>query len=336
MKVMRSLGLLLLTAALAGVAWLWFDYQRFLASPLAIGDAPRVLEVQRGDSFARVVNKLTSLGMTGSHPWYWRMLGWRSGTATRLQVGEYEVAPGTAPAALLRQLHEGRVRQYRFTIVEGWNVRDLRGALARRVDLRQTLAGVDDATLMRDVGKPDVHPEGRFLPETYAFVRGESDLDVLKRAAAAMDRELAAAWSRRTVDLPIATPEQALVLASVIEKETGVATERRRIAGVFARRLELGMLLQTDPTVIYGIGEAYAGNITRTHLETDTPYNTYTRAGLPPTPIALPGSAALAAAVDPEPGDELYFVSRGDGSHEFTATLADHNAAVARFQLGRK
>ncbi len=336
MKWLRAPGLLLLAAVLAGGAWLWFDYQRFLASSLAVGDAPRVLEVQRGDSFARVVSNLTAQGMTRSHPWYWRALGWRSGTAKRLQAGEYEVAPGTTPAALLRQLHEGRVRQYRFTIVEGWNVRELRSELARRTDLRQSLAGVDDTTLMRDLGKPGVHPEGRFLPETYAFVRGESDMDVLKRAAAALDRELAAAWSKRAADIPIDTPEQALVLASVIEKETGVAAERRRISGVFARRLKLGMLLQTDPTVIYGIGEAYAGNITRAHLRTDTPYNTYTRAGLPPTPIALPGAAALAAAVDPEPGNELYFVSRGDGSHQFSATLAEHNAAVARFQLGRK
>ncbi len=336
MRVLGLFLLLLLAVAGAAAAWVWLDYQRFVAAPLAVGAAPRVLEVERGDSFMRVVGKLASSGMTDARPHYWRFLGWRSGTAQRLQVGEYDIAPGTTPLALLRKVHEGRVRQYRFTIVEGWNIRDLRAALARRADIEQTLSGLDDATLMQRLGRAGVHPEGRFLPETYAFVRGERDVELLRRAAVAMDRALASAWSRRAADLPIDDPEDALALASVIEKETGSSGERRRIAGVFVRRLKLGMLLQTDPTVIYGIGDAYAGNITRAHLETDTPYNTYTRPGLPPTPIAMPGVAAIAAAVDPAPGSELYFVARGDGSHEFSATLGQHNAAVARYQLGRK
>lgn len=336
MRALRTLCLLLLTIALAAGAWVWFDYQRFLGAPLDVGFAPRALEVERGDSFTRVVGKLSSSGMTSAHSLYWRFLGWRSGTAQRLQVGEYDIAPGTGPADLLQQLHQGRVRQYRFTIVEGWNIRELRAELAKRRDVVQTLAGVDDVEFMKRLGRLGVHPEGRFLPETYAFVRGERDVDLLGRAAAAMDRELESAWSHRAPDLPIHTSEEALALASVIEKETGVAGERRQIAGVFTRRLKIGMLLQTDPTVIYGIGDAYAGNITRKHLETDTPYNTYTRAGLPPTPIAMPGAAAIVAAVDPAPGDALYFVARGDGSHEFSANLAQHNAAVARFQLGRR
>ncbi len=336
MRALRTLTLLFFLAAFAAGTWLWIDYRRFEAAPLQIGTMPQLLEVDRGDSFRRVVEKLSASGMTKGHPLYWRLLGWRSGTAQRLQVGEYAIAPGTTPASLLRQLHEGRVRQYRFTIVEGWNIRELRAALARRTDVAQTLAGIDDATLMQRLQRPGVHPEGRFLPETYAFVRGESDIDLLRRAASALDGELEKAWARRAADLPIDSAEEALALASVIEKETGVAGERRRISGVFTRRLKLGMLLQTDPTVIYGIGDAYAGNITRVHLETDTPYNTYRRPGLPPTPIAMPGAAAIAAAVDPAPGDELYFVARGDGAHEFSATLAQHNAAVARFQLGRR
>ncbi|MEO6066319.1 MAG: endolytic transglycosylase MltG [Lysobacterales bacterium] len=336
MRALRTLTLLFFVAAFAAGASFWIDYQRFAIAPLTVGVTPRILEVEQGDSFTRVVEKIAASGMTNGHPLYWRLLGWRSRTAQRLQVGEYAIVPGTTPTSLLSQLHLGRVRQYRFTIVEGWNIRELRAALARRSDVAQTLAGMDDASLMQRLERTGIHPEGRFLPETYAFVRGESDVDLLRRAASAMDRELQQAWARRAADLPIDSAEQALVLASVIEKETGVASERRRIAGVFARRLKLGMLLQTDPTVIYGIGVAYAGNITRRHLETDTPYNTYTRAGLPPTPIAMPGAAAIAAAVDPAPGDELYFVARGDGGHEFSATLAQHNAAFARFQLGRR
>ncbi len=336
MRILRVIGTLFVLAAIALTGWLWLDYQRFVQSPLAVGAAPRVLEVERGDSLTRVVGKLHAEGLTQAPLLYWRVLGWHGATAKRLQVGEYDIAPGSTPRDLLRQLNEGRVRQYRFTLVEGWNLRELRAALARNADLGQTLGGLADADLMRRLDRDGMHPEGRFLPETYAFVRGESDVDLLRRAASAMDKALAEAWSRRAQNLPFDTPEEALVLASVIEKETGVAGERRRIAGVFVRRLQRGMLLQTDPTVIYGIGSAYAGNITRAHLETDTPYNTYTRAGLPPTPIAMPGVAALAAAVDPEAGDALYFVSRGDGSHEFSATLAEHNAAVARFQLGRR
>ena len=188
---------------------------------------------------------------------------------------------------------------------------------------------------MTKLGRPGVHPEGRFLPETYDYTRGSHDLDVLKRAAKAMDGELATAWKSRNKALPLKDAGQALVLASIVEKETAKPDERPRIAGVFVRRLKIGMLLQTDPTVIYGLGSSYDGNIHKRDLLTDTPYNTYMRAGLPPTPIAMPGRAALQAATHPEPGDALYFVARGDGSHEFTSNLADHSRAVAKYQLGR-
>jgi UPF0755 protein len=189
---------------------------------------------------------------------------------------------------------------------------------------------------MARLGAGGMHPEGRFLPETYHYTRGLTDLDVLRRTYTAMQTALEAAWRKRAADVPLKTPYEALILASIVEKETGVAAERPQIAGVFARRLRLGMLLQTDPTVIYGLGSAFDGNLTRRHLETPTPYNTYTTAGLPPTPIALPGRDALEAAVNPAPGEALYFVAKGDGSHHFSATLAEHNRAVARYQLGRR
>jgi UPF0755 protein len=230
-------------------------------------------------------------------------------------------------------MREGKVISHRFTIVEGWNLRELRAALARAQPLEHETVQLDDAALMKALGQAGVHPEGRFLPETYVYTRGDSDLDVLGRARAAMDKALDAAWESRVPDLPLRSKQEALVLASIVEKETGVAEERPQIAGVFVRRLKLGMRLQTDPTVIYGMGEKYAGNIRRADLSTDTPYNTYTRAGLPPTPIAMPGAAALQAATHPAPGDALYFVAVGDGSgrHVFTRSLAEHQAAVREY-----
>jgi UPF0755 protein len=253
----------------------------------------------------------------------------------RLQVGDYTIRHGITPRELLAKLESGKVIQQRFTIVEGWNFRELRAALARDETLEQKARDLDDAALMAALGRDGQHPEGRFLPETYHYTRGQSDLDLLRRAALAMDKAVADAWEARAEGVPIETPEQLLTLASIIEKETGKAAERPEIAGVFARRLRLGMRLQTDPTVIYGMGSAYAGNIRRSDLTTDTPYNTYTRAGLPPTPIAMPGRAALFAAANPAQGNTLYFVSRGDGSHVFSATLAEHNRAVACHQLKR-
>jgi UPF0755 protein len=229
----------------------------------------------------------------------------------------------------------GKVLQRNFTIVDGWNFRELRQALAKADKLRQDGATLDEAALMARIGAPGESPEGRFLPETYAYVKGDSDLDILRRAHAAMARTLDALWPRRDKDLPLATPYDALILASIVEKETGRADERPRIAGVFTRRLRDHMLLQTDPTVIYGMGEAYAGNIHKADLTTDTPYNTYTRPGLPPTPIAMPGKPAIEAALHPAAGSELYFVAKGDGTHVFSSTLDEHNRNVACYQLKR-
>jgi UPF0755 protein len=296
------------------------------------------VEIVSGDSFPAVLRKLREKGVREGRNLEWQLLARELDAAGKLKVGEYALEPGATPRDLLIRMRDGRIIQYRFTIVEGWNIRQLRAALKAATPLRHETDDMDDAALMKAVGRAGQHPEGRFLPETYVYSRRDSDLDLLKRAHAAMEKALASAWAARDPDVPLTSPEQALVLASVIEKETGIASERPQIAGVFARRLKLGMPLQTDPTVIYGIGSSYDGNIRRHHLTTDTPYNTYTRKGLPPTPIAMPGAAALNAAVNPKDGDALYFVAVGDGSgrHIFSATLAEHNAAVARYLVTRR
>lgn len=336
-KFVRLLKLSLLLSLLAAVAagvWLWRDYQRFADAPIALAGEERVIEVERGDSFVDVLARLRGIGIDEGHDLQWRLLAVDMDVLRRLQVGEYAIGHGITPRQLLRKLESGRVIQHRLTLVEGWRFGELRQALAEHEAMDAILVGKDDAEIMTLLGREGVHPEGRFLPETYLFTRGTRDLDLLKRSMLAMDVALAEAWQARQPDLPIDLPEQALVLASLIEKETGVAGERPQIAGVFVRRLRLGMRLQTDPSVIYGMGEAYRGRIGRAGLDTDTPYNTYTRDGLPPTPIAMPGRASLRAAVDPKPGDTLYFVSKGDGSHEFSRTLAEHNRAVARYLRG--
>ena len=324
-----------LTALLAGaVAWWAFDrYTGFADAPVAGLQGDASLVVERGDSFAGVLDKLHAIGAAPERDLEWRLLARQMGVAGRLQVGEYALESGITPRQLLQRMHDGKVVHHRFTIVEGWNLRELRAALARAEPLLQETASLDDAALAKALGHAGTHLEGRFLPETYLYTRGDSDADLLQRAWTAMDTTLEAAWESRVAGLPLQTKEQALVLASIIEKETGVADERPQIAGVFVRRLKLGMKLQTDPTVIYGMGDRYEGNIRRSDLTTDTPYNTYTRAGLPPTPIAMPGAAAVHAATHPQPGDALYFVAVGDGSgrHVFTSSLRQHQAAVREY-----
>ncbi|MFP7723748.1 endolytic transglycosylase MltG [Lysobacter sp. A3-1-A15] len=312
---------------------LWQRYSGFADAPMAGFEDGASVVVQSGDSLPVVVRKLREAGVTTGEEIEWRVLARELGADGSLHVGEYALAPGTTPRELLVAMREGRVIHHRFTIVEGWNIRELRAALARAKPLEQESAELDDAALMARLGQAGQHPEGRFLPETYLYTRGDSDLDVLARAHASMAKALAAAWNAREADSLLKTPDEMLTLASIVEKETGIAEERPRIAGVFERRLRIGMRLQTDPTVIYGIGPGYDGNIRRSDLETDTPYNTYTRDGLPPTPIAMPGVDALAAVADPADGDELYFVAVGDGSgrHVFSSTLVEHNAAVSRY-----
>jgi len=332
----RGLRLLfVLSAVVAGAAafFLYDRYTGFADMPLSGIEAGDTVRVERGDSFRRVLSRLREAGVRDGHDLEWQALARQLGADARVQVGEYALEPGMTPRMVLQHMRDGRVVSYRVTIVEGWNMRELRAALGRATPLLQTIGELDDAALMDKLGRAGVHPEGRFLPETYVYTRGDSDLDVLRRANQSLERALQAAWEARAPDLPLDDAEQALVLASIIEKETGIAEERARIGGVFVRRLKTGMRLQTDPTVIYGMGSRYAGNIRRADLLADTPYNTYTRDGLPPTPIAMAGVAAIRAATQPADGEELYFVAVGDGSgrHVFSRTLAEHNSAVREY-----
>ena len=325
--------LLLLAAALAAGGWLYQRYLGFADAPLAGVSPGQTLVVASGDSLPRILVKLREAGIETGQPVEWRALAHEIGAAGRIQVGEYQLTASTTPRELLSAMRDGRVVQRRFTIVEGWNMRELRAALKRAEPLLHKADDLDDAALMEAIGAAGQHPEGRFLPETYSYVTGDSDVDVLKRAHKAMSEALAEAWARRKPDSVLKTPDEMLVLASIVEKETGIAEERPQIAGLFERRLKIGMRLQTDPTVIYGMGSSYDGNIRKRDLTTDTPYNTYTRAGLPPTPIAMPGKDALNAVANPAPGDALYFVAVGDGSgrHLFGKTLAEHQANVAAY-----
>jgi UPF0755 protein len=329
-----ALLFLLLIAVAAGALGV-VAYQRYLGfadAPIDGIEAGDTLVVESGDSLPKVLRRLDAMGIS-SRDFEWRALAKQMGAAGKIQIGEYALTPGMTPRDLLAAMRDGKVVRYRFTIVEGWNIRDLRAALAKATPLKQKGAQLDDAALMRALGLGAQHPEGRFLPETYLYTRNDSDLDILKRAAAAMEKALAEAWNERDQGLPLETAYQMLTLASIVEKETGIAEERPQIAGVFVRRLKVPMRLETDPTVIYGMGSAYSGNIRKADLRADTPYNTYTRDGLPPTPIAMPGRDALQAVAHPAPGDTLFFVAVGDGSgrHVFTRTYAEHKSAVAEY-----
>lgn len=327
----KLIGFLVLVGSLLA-GWAWMEYQEFIATPLRISQGSVIYEVRRGASLAAVARDLEQAGMIDDAR-YLQWYGRYTGQANQIRAGEYRLSDDLMPDSLLALLVSGKSVTYTLTLLEGWNIRQVRAAVAGHEALAQTLEGVDDAQLMERLGRPGEHPEGRFFPDTYQFTRGMSDLEFLRRALLTMDEELAAAWTERADDVPLTTPYEALILASIVEKETGQADERPEISGVFARRLRKGMRLQTDPTVIYGMGERYDGNIRRSDLEQDTPYNTYVHAGLPPTPICMPGRDALRATVNPAPGNTLYFVARGDGSHVFSATLSEHNAAVKKYQL---
>lgn len=326
--------LLALAAVLGAVLWMAVQLDRMRLEPLVLACDPETLVLEPGTSFAQLAERLTHRGWV-EHPRALRLYARATGLAGSIQAGEYAVEPGMSLADLLAAMAAGEVRSHSLTVVEGWTYRELLAAVAAEPAISHTLGEVSGEQLMEQLGHPDQHPEGRFLPETYRFPRGTTDLQFLGRAYQAMQRALQGEWRDRAPDLPYETPYQALIMASIIEKETGVAAERPQIAGVFVRRLRRGMRLQTDPTVIYGLGEAFDGDLRYRDLRQDTPYNTYTRGGLPPTPIALPGRAAIHAALHPADGDALYFVSRGDGSHVFSATLEEHNRAVRRYQKGR-
>ncbi len=289
-------------------------------------------EIANGSSFAVVTRQLVDQGVIESDRWFLLYARW-SGEASAVQAGHYLILPGATPASLLEQFTSGAVRLYSFTIIEGWNHRDLLAALHANEAIKASMTDEDWPGLLSDLGASEIHPEGLFLPETYRFARDTTDRELLAQAYRLMQTVLAEEWSERDEATLVTSPYEALILASIVEKETARADERQRIAGVFTRRLEKRMRLQTDPTVIYGIGPGFNGDLTRTDLRSDTPYNTYTRHGLPPTPIALPGRAAIHAALNPSAGDELYFVATGlgDGSHRFSATKAEHDAAVAEY-----
>lgn len=324
-------GVLLAGLLVAFVAW---QQHTALQQPLNLTEE-YLVEVPVGATPGGVLNRLQADGVLDSAVWL--RLYWRFNLRNKpLHSGEYRLTPGLRAIDMLGLWLRGEVLQYNLTLVEGWNFRQLRTALARETRLDQQLADLSDAQLMARLGLPGLNPEGRFFPDTYSFVRGMSDLDLLKQAHARLEQVLAEEWAQRAAGLPYKDPYEALIMASMIEKETGVPEERGEIAGVFVRRLRIGMRLQTDPTVIYGMGERYNGRITRADLREPTAYNTYTIDGMPPTPIALVGREAIHAALNPVAGSSLYFVARGDGSHVFSSTLEQHNQAVREYQLKRR
>jgi len=321
--------LLLVLAAAGAVAR---AANRSLDASLVLPSEGYVLDIPSGTPFATVVRRLHDEGVLAWREpllWYARF----AGLASRVKAGEYLLEPTVTPRGLLDQLVAGRVLLHAVTFVEGWSFTQMLGALAESPAVDHTLADVAPETIMQMLGATEPSPEGLFFPDTYRFARGTRDLDILEQAYAAMHAHLEAAWATRTSSLPFDTPYEALILASMVEKETRIDAERGRIAGVFVRRLRIGMRLQSDPTVIYGMGAGFDGNLRVVDLQHDTPYNTYTRGGLPPTPIAMPGAGSLQAAVQPEEGDALYFVATGDGGHHFSATLAEHQQAVERYLL---
>jgi UPF0755 protein len=328
--------LLFVMLVMAGALWMWHRMQNAATIPGASTTIQR-FEVTPGSSMRAVLRALERQQLISDA----RMLELylrccQRGTAvaaTHVKVGRYRIVPGQPPIEIVRQLVEGKVVLERVTIPEGWSFAQMRALLAKQPELRQTLQGRSDAQIMEELGAPGVFAEGRFAPDTYSYASGvTTDMQILTMAFTAQRRNLQEAWATRHPDLPLATPEEALTLASIVEKETGLASERSRVAGVYINRLKIGMKLEADPTVIYGMGERYDGNLRRSDLKTDTPYNTYTRVGLPPTPIALPGREAIMAALHPEKHKFLFFVALGDGSggHEFTATYKEHLQAQSR------
>lgn len=319
----------ILLGAAAAAALLWVN--RYMNSPLPLAQ-PIVTTITPGTSLHTIAQNLKERGVL-THPRIWAWYARSRDLATRIHAGEYQFVEGTTPAGILDQMVRGEVILRALTVVEGTSFRDLLNTLAAHASVKHTIAELSEEELMGRLGAPGMHPEGQFFPDTYRFAAGTTDLEILKRAYTQMQQRLAAAWESRATDLPLQTPYQALILASIVEKETGLAAERPRVAGVFTRRLRVGMRLQSDPTVIYGLGAAYDGDIRRRDLRGDTPYNTYTRDGLPPTPIALPGEAALRAVVQPEDTGAIFFVATGasDGSHYFSATLEEHSAAIRRY-----
>lgn len=319
--------LLITAAALAAAGWYWVHKPMSLAAPSV------ELSIEPGTSPRQIAQGWVDAGVQAPAFLLYEWFRW-SGEARKIRAGSYELSSATSPADLLRKMVRGDETLATVRLIEGWSFRQFRAELAKADGLVASTAGMSDEQLMATLDAAGRSPEGWFFPDTYAYSKGTNDVAVLQRAHRAMQRQLDAAWAARSSNLPLKSADEALILASIVEKETGQHADRGRVAGVFINRLRLGMPLQTDPTVIYGIGPSFDGNLRRRDLRADTPYNTYTRAGLPPTPIAMPGKAALLAVVQPEPTKALYFVSRGDGSSEFSETLDQHNRAVNKYQRG--
>jgi len=332
----RVIKLLVLTILLIGIGggWLAYDIDRYANSPIIIL-AEKAYVIKPGTSVKALAKDLASQGVL-EKPLYFEWYARATQMALKIQAGEYLLKPGTTPKQLLTIFNQGDVTQYALTVVEGWTFKQMLQAIERESNIKSTLKGLSREKIMERLGMPGKHPEGLFYPDTYYFPLGDTDVNFLKRAYQRMDEVLKKAWQQRDVGLPYKTAYDALIMASIVEKETAAPNERNAIAGVFVRRLQKRMRLQTDPTVIYGLGDAYDGNIRRRDLKNPHPYNTYVHRGLPPTPIALPGKDAIYAALHPKPGKDLYFVARGDGSHYFSATLEEHNRAVAKYQLKRR
>ena len=327
---MRLFIAILLTVALGCLAASWVWVHR----PVDMGAAPLDLSIEPGTSPREVALSVKEAGVAVNPSllyWWFRL----SGQSRKIKAGSYEVTTGTTPRSLLAKLVQGDEALRSVTLVEGWTFRQFRAALLKADQLKPQSQGLSDAAIMDQLGRPGVPPEGRFFPDTYTYAKGSGDMAVLLRSMHAMDKKLAFAWAQRSPTAAAQTPEQALTLASIVEKETGRASDRPLVSAVFNNRLRIGMRLQTDPTVIYGLGSAFDGNLRKVDLLTDTPWNTYTRSGLPPTPIAMPGKASLLAAVQPATSNALYFVAKGDGTSHFSASLEEHNRAVNKYQRGQ-
>lgn len=320
-----SLAFLALLAAAGYAAW-------YANAPMRLAAAPVEVEIPPGSGLRAGIGRLEQAGVA-VRPLHFEVLARILGLDQDIKAGFYAIAAPMTPLQLLDKLARGDVMKAELQLLEGWTIRELRAALDESGALRHDTAGLSDALLLQRVGAAETHPEGLFFPDTYVFARGSSDVALLRHAYRTMQQHLAREWARRAPDLPYRTPYEALTMASIVEKETGRAQEREQIAGVLVNRLRVRMALQADPTVIYGLGADFDGNLKRVHLRTDGPYNTYLRRGLPPSPIALPGLASLRAALQPARIDAFYYVSRGDGSSQFSRTLREHNRAVSKYQL---
>ncbi len=330
------IGFTLLVLSFVG-GWLWMNYQTALHQP-ALVDKTVYIEIEKGDSLDRITDKLLDQKLVLS-PFWFKVIAVQENALRKLKTGEYELTSGLTVPKILALFVQGKTKQHAITFPEGWSFKEMLHEIEKNPNLEHTLSGVDFSSIMAkfksDTTAPAL-PEGLFFPDTYFFEKHTTDVSLLKRAYDKMQQVLQHEWLNKAEGLPFKTPYEALTLASIVEKETGAVAERPLIAGVFIRRLEKNMLLQTDPTVIYGMGDSYQGDIKTKDLTAATPYNTYVISGLPPTPIAMPGRDALYAALHPDKGDSLYFVARGDGTHVFSATLKDHNSAVDKFQRNKK